>query len=144
MPGTAESVNQKFSLRGKKAIVTGGNRGIGLAVVYALAEAGADVAILYRAAGNADEVAQQAAQKTGRTIKAYQCDVIDPGACETVVDAVLGQFGALDIVVINAGVASAVPAEDCPPEIYQSMMEVNTPGAFVSRISLTKCLLISM
>ena len=66
-----------FSLAGKIAIVTGGSRGIGLQVVTALAEAGADVAFIYRTSTTADAVAAEVAQKTGRRVQAFKSDVTD-------------------------------------------------------------------
>ena len=98
----------------------------------AFAEAGADVAIIYQSAGNAHQVAEQLSEKSGREVKAYQCNVSDRDACASVFKAVSQDLGGLDIVVVNAGVGTAIAAEDCSPQQYRSMMDVNVGGAFVS------------
>src|SRR5690349_24217277 len=92
------------ALQDRTALVTGGSRGIGRAIVTALAGAGAKVAFVYR--GNreaADSLVQEVAGRGG-TALALQGDVADPATAPRCVGAVLEQWGRLDILVNNAGV----------------------------------------
>ncbi|MEW6509550.1 MAG: 3-oxoacyl-[acyl-carrier-protein] reductase [Bacteroidota bacterium] len=92
------------SLQGKVAIVTGGARGIGKAIVRHLAEAGATVAFTYRSSsGPAEELAASLRSK-GHTVTAHQSDAASTSAASAVVDEVLKTHGRLDILVNNAGI----------------------------------------
>ena len=92
------------SLQGKRAIVTGGSRGIGAAIARRLAAEGADVAITYeRSAERAGAVARSI-EATGRKSLAIQADSADPAAVRAAVDAAAEALGGLDILVNNAGI----------------------------------------
>lgn len=93
-------------LHGRVALVTGGSRGIGRAIAVALAEDGADVAINYRRDEDAAHEAVSAVTALGRTARAYQASVDHLDEDERMVEAILGDFGAIDILVNNAGLAS--------------------------------------
>lgn len=88
-------------LAGTAAIVTGGSRGIGLAISEALARAGADVAIVARDAGRATAALEGLA---GEGHAAYSCDVADPAACKKTVAAVESAQGPVSVLVNNAGI----------------------------------------
>ncbi|KAF1849077.1 oxidoreductase [Cucurbitaria berberidis CBS 394.84] len=123
-------VTSQFSLKGKNAAVTGGVRGIGLAASKALAEAGANVAILYTSTKDAEEIAAKLASETGVTVKAYKASVENKDEITTVLNTVASDFGSLDIVVANAGIASHHPAEDYTEDQWRAIMNVNLDGAF--------------
>lgn len=94
------------TLDGRTALVTGGGRGIGAAISYALAEAGANIAINYsRRPEPAEEVAA-AIRELGREAAIFQADVSDYEGCETMVNQALEQMGPISILVNNAGIAS--------------------------------------
>jgi 3-oxoacyl-[acyl-carrier protein] reductase len=93
-----------YQLDGKKALVTGGSRGIGRAIVLALAQSGADVAFTYRSRKEeADSLAKEV-EALGRTAVALQSDASNTADSAAVVQTVIEQFGRLDILVNNAGI----------------------------------------
>lgn len=124
-------VLQLFSLKGKVSFVTGGSRGIGLAAAIGLAEAGSDVAITYNSSSD-EHMAQ--VKKTfsdlGVKFKAYKCNVCIKKDITACLDEILSDFGRVDVVVPNAGVAIHQPAEDLTEENYRKTMDVNLDGAF--------------
>ncbi len=91
-------------LQGKVALVTGGTRGIGRAVVECLAGAGASVAFTYRSSVQAADELVGAIAASGGTAAGHQADAVSTAASAAVVEAVLKQFGRLDILVNNAGI----------------------------------------
>ena len=92
------------SLEGKVALVTGGGRGIGKAIVLALADAGATVAFTYKSSAGAAEEMLGALRASGRKSAAYQSDAALHADAVRVVDSVVKEFGRLDILVNNAGI----------------------------------------
>lgn len=91
-------------LQGKTALVTGGSRGIGAAIVRAFAEAGANVAFTYLSSAEAAEALAAECARNGVTVKAYRSDAADFGQAAELVEAVLADFGRIDAVVNNAGI----------------------------------------
>ena len=97
------TMDQAFSLSGRTAIVTGGNRGIGLGISTALAHHGANVAILCRDEASANEVVTDFSGKYKGRFKFFRCDVTDNEECKTAVAGVIAEFGSVDILVNNSG-----------------------------------------
>ena len=128
--GPDTPVLSQFSLKGKVIAVTGASQGIGAAVSEGFAEAGADVALLYNTSKEAEALASKLAQKTGRTMRAYQGNVRDSEAITSVLEQVAKEFGHLDVVVANAGVSGVVPVLDASKEDYSKIMSTNVDGAF--------------
>jgi 3-oxoacyl-[acyl-carrier protein] reductase len=117
-----------MELAGKRALVTGGSRGIGAAIALALAEKGADVAITYeRSADRAAEVVR-AIEDKGRRAVAIQADIIDPGAVKRSVDEVVQALGGLDILVNNAGIALYTSIAEASVETIDALLSVNVRG----------------
>ncbi len=102
------------TLAGKVALVTGGSRGLGAATALALAERGADVAISYAASAEKAQAVVEALRAKGVRAAAIQSDQEDPSAARPLVDAVIAQFGKLDILVNNAAIAVQGKATDDP------------------------------
>ncbi|MCZ6887306.1 MAG: SDR family oxidoreductase [Gammaproteobacteria bacterium] len=94
-------------LEGRKALVTGGSRGIGRAIVERFAAEGADVAINYASNEDAASEVADAVRQLGRKAEIYRADVADQGACEAMVEAAIADFSQIDILVNNAGIGSA-------------------------------------
>lgn len=116
-----------FGLEGKVAIVTGGASGIGAAVADTFALKGARVAVL-----DLDgEAASKKASSLGDGSAGYACDVTDPDAVATVVDAIIKEFGRVDILVNSAGVAFLAPAEELTVKAFDTTINVNLKGTFV-------------
>jgi NAD(P)-dependent dehydrogenase (short-subunit alcohol dehydrogenase family) len=110
--------------------VTGGGRGIGLACVEALAEAGARVIIADRDATLADE-GRAALRAKGRDAEIVIMDVTDPARVAAVADEVVARHGRIDILVNNAGIArSETPAEKVKDELWLNVLDVNLNGTF--------------
>ena len=118
------SILNTFSLAGKRALVTGGNRGLGLAFVRGLAEAGADVAFVARdAERNAAAVSALAAD--GVKAQGFEVDLVsDDGPAQALAGAV-ERLGGLDILVNNAGIAIHRPALEIPDEEWDFVLDLN-------------------
>ncbi|KAJ6190964.1 hypothetical protein N7519_000985 [Penicillium mononematosum] len=125
-------VMEAFSLKGKVAVITGGSRGIGLEISNALAEAGANVAIIYHSSKDAEGIASQIGKAHGTTAAAYKANVSDQKDIEAAIQQIARDFGKVDILVANSGIATAISAEDYKPEEWQEIMKVNLDGAFYS------------
>jgi 3-oxoacyl-[acyl-carrier protein] reductase len=119
-----------IDLTAKTALVTGGSRGIGRAIVLRLAGQGADVAFTYR--GNAEAAAATAAEveSMGRRSIAIQGDVSDPDSADAVVKAALAALGRIDILVNNAGVTRDDLIMRMSAEAWREVLETNLFGAF--------------
>lgn len=112
------------SLKDKVAVITGGNSGIGYAAAKELKEQGAKVIIT----GRRKEAIEKAAQELGVTsVTADQSSVLD---IENLVSKVKEDFGAVDILFINAGIAGLGTIEQTSEELYDSIMNVNLRGAY--------------
>ena len=120
----------KFKLDGRTAVVTGAARGIGLAVVEALSEAGARVVMTDMTEGALTEAVTALAAK-GLTVESAVLDVTDPAAVESVCAALAQRHGGIDILVNNAGIAiSNHPAETMTDEVWTKVIDVNLNGVF--------------
>jgi NAD(P)-dependent dehydrogenase (short-subunit alcohol dehydrogenase family) len=120
----------EFSLKGKVAAVTGGARGLGLEMMRALAEAGADVVAMDMLGDRAQTAAEQTGADFGVRAAAWQLDVTKPEAVATTFSAVERGFGAIDVLVAAAGIVENVAAEDMTPETWRRVIDVNLSGVF--------------
>ncbi|KZV71201.1 NADP-dependent mannitol dehydrogenase [Peniophora sp. CONT] len=123
---------------GKCVVVTGGNRGIGLAMSHAAAQAGANVAVIYRGSKDAPEVAEGIAKQYGVKAKAYQCDVSDADAVTKTFSAVDKEIGPITGLVANAGVSVVKPAVELTTEDFNKVFTVNVLGVFNSARAAAK------
>ncbi|MGM9638659.1 MAG: 3-oxoacyl-ACP reductase FabG [Butyricicoccaceae bacterium] len=118
-------------LRGKTAIITGGSRGIGRAAAHRLASMGANIAVIYSRDGAAAEaVCRDCAREYGVRTAAYCCDVADFSQTKQTVAAVRAEFGAVQILVNNAGITRDGLIAVLREEDYDAVLDVNLKGAF--------------
>jgi NAD(P)-dependent dehydrogenase (short-subunit alcohol dehydrogenase family) len=118
-------------LTGKVAVVTGGSRGIGRAIVQTLAEAGADVVVASRKLDACDATAAEVRASTGRKAVAIACHVGRWGDCDQLIAQALAQFGRLDVLVNNAGMSPVYESLDAvSEELYDKTLAVNLKGPF--------------
>jgi NAD(P)-dependent dehydrogenase (short-subunit alcohol dehydrogenase family) len=118
-----------LSLEGKKALVFGGTSGLGKSIALGFAEAGADVAPVSR---RAEEVAKAAAEirACGRRALELTADITERSDIQRVIDAVLKEFGRIDILVNSAGTTRRLPSLDFPDQDWNRIMNVNLNGTW--------------
>src|SRR5215207_1167225 len=120
------------SLAGRRALVTGGSRGIGAEIVRRLAADGAAVAFTYGAsAPEAEKLVAEVAEAGGAAI-AIQADSADPEQVARSVDDAVAELGGLDILVNNAGVAHVDDAETFPLEQFDRLVAINVRSVFIA------------
>jgi 3-oxoacyl-[acyl-carrier protein] reductase len=125
-------------LTGRRALVTGGSRGIGAEIVRRLTADGAAVAFTYSASGtNADNLVAELTAN-GAKVVAIQADAADPAQTTAAVDQAVAELGGLDIVVNNAAVAHMAPIGDFPPEQFDRLVAINIGGMFWTTRSAIK------
>jgi NAD(P)-dependent dehydrogenase (short-subunit alcohol dehydrogenase family) len=130
MTNTSDRLDQ--ALRGKVAVVTGGNKGIGLAIARRFARAGAAVAISARTEESL-RAAAAGLSELGADCLAIACDVRDPSSTDKMADTVLKRFNRVDTVVANAGVAGAIrPMHELSQEEWRDCIATNLDGVFLT------------
>jgi len=113
---------------GKVVVVTGGSKGLGRAMALGFAEAGADVVVASRKLEPCEAVAAEV-RALGRRALAVSCHVGDWDQCGALVDAVITEFGRVDVLVNNAGIAPVPPSLlDVTPELFDKTIAVNLKG----------------
>lgn len=121
-----------MDLRGKVALVTGGNGGLGQRICHALAKEGVHVAVMYaRSREQAEGVARELASTYQINAAAFACDITDASAVTHLVGDVTARFGSLAILVNDAAYNIAIPFPDLAsltPEVWDKIMAVNLAG----------------
>src|SRR6476619_3691016 len=128
--GSWSSRTRIMSLKNKVAIVTGGNSGIGQAIVLELARQGANVVIDYVVHPEATEKLEQQIAKLGSQCTGVEADVSKLAELQKMVDAAVSTFGRLDIMVNNAGVETRTSVLDTTESQYDRVMAINLKSAF--------------
>jgi NAD(P)-dependent dehydrogenase (short-subunit alcohol dehydrogenase family) len=125
----AEILN-RFDLTGRVALVTGGTRGLGRAIVRTLAQAGADVVVSSRKQDACEEAAEEV-RRAGRRALALKCHVGHWDEIGTLVDCAYDEFGHIDVLVNNAGLAPTYPdPQGVSEELWDKTLGVNLKGPF--------------
>ncbi|MGW4098247.1 3-oxoacyl-ACP reductase family protein [Mycobacterium sp. NPDC004974] len=120
------------SLAGRRALVTGGSRGIGAEIVRRLAADGAAVAFTYgSSAAEADKLVAELTADGAKAV-AIQADSADPAQVAGAVERAVADLGGLDVLVNNAGVAVISPIDDFPQEQFDRLVAVNIGGVFAA------------
>jgi len=117
-------------LEGKVVLVTGGSRGIGRATALEAAAQGADVAIAYRSNASVAERVIAEATALGATARAYACDVAAADQVKALIDQVVADFGQIDVVVNNAGIARDKLLIAMSEEDFDAVIATNLKGAW--------------
>lgn len=121
---------ERFDLSGKVALVTGGSRGLGRAMVLAFAAAGADVVVASRKLDNCEAVAV-AARAMGRRALAVSCHVGHWDELEQLVDAAYAEFGRVDVLVNNAGMSLVYGGlSEVTEAMWDKVVDLNMKGVF--------------
>jgi NAD(P)-dependent dehydrogenase (short-subunit alcohol dehydrogenase family) len=118
-----------LELNGKIALVTGATSGVGREIAHALGAEGATVAVNYRSAGDEAEALVTAIRAKGGKAKTYAADVADFAAVKSMVDAIVGDFGTVNILVNNAGVAIRKPFVETTPDEWRRQIGASLYGA---------------
>jgi NAD(P)-dependent dehydrogenase (short-subunit alcohol dehydrogenase family) len=113
-----KNMGEAFSLKGKNAVITGGNKGIGFGISTAFAQSGANVAIFCRDIAAAENAVKELAPNGGK-YECFFCDVTNPSSIRDAVAKACDSFGQIDILVNNAGVASGSPFLDMDEDLSE-------------------------
>lgn len=119
-----------FRISGKKAIVTGGSKGLGRAIAIGLGEAGAQVAVVSRSKNLIEEVSNEIIKKGSKAIP-VQADVTKIEDIEQMAKVVLDKFGRIDILINNAGIAPMNKALNISVEEWNNVIDTNLKSAFL-------------
>jgi glucose 1-dehydrogenase len=131
-PVVKPALERQLMLRGQKALVTGGSRGIGSSVAIELGYAGADVVVNYHGdAEEADKVVATIKERCGVRAYAHRADVSDEDAVQDMFRRMDEEFGAIDILVANAGVQQDAPIDEMTLDDWNKVIQVNLTGQFL-------------
>lgn len=125
--------------QGRTAIVTGGTKGIGRAIVRDLLDSGFNAAFTARSKGDVEAVAESLSASWPGQVLGLVADVRDPEACEEVVARAVSDFGGLDLLVNNAGVGRFAPIQEMSLEDWHVQVDTNLTGVFyLSRAAIPR------
>ena len=121
-----------FSIENKKGLVTGAAQGIGKTLAASFAEMGADVAIIDVNLQLAQKTADEIAEKTGRLVKAYECDITDEKSVDKMMKNYLKDYGTIDFCINNAGIATFDSAMDISIGDFKKVVDIDLNGTFIT------------
>jgi NAD(P)-dependent dehydrogenase (short-subunit alcohol dehydrogenase family) len=130
----------RFSLKGRKALITGASKGIGAEIATVFAEAGADIVALGRDRNGLASTAA-AVRALGRQCLTLLAEMASPTEPVAACERALAQWGTIDILVNSAGIASVAPAIDLPIEDWDRMMAVNLRAPFLTARTLAPAMI---
>src|SRR5690606_20980781 len=122
---------KQFDLTGKSAIITGGSKGLGLAMAEGLASAGASVMLVNRNAEEGKKAAQEIARVYGTKATSFAGDITIPSDVESMMEAALDVFGRIDILINSAGINIRGPIDEVTPDDFNKVMNVNVNGTWL-------------
>ncbi len=118
----------QFRINGQVAVVTGATKGIGKVIAQALAEAGADIAVVSR---NPDKGIEEAVLALGRRYLHYAADLTDRNQTRSVAPMILKEMGDINILVNNSGIIRRAPAAEYSEEDWDATLEIDLTAAFI-------------
>lgn len=130
MTGSTGGSASTAELAGKVALVTGASRNIGRAIAHSLAAGGAAVAVNTRASREAAEKVVEEIRAAGGRAELFMADIADASQVKSMVEAILGSFGRIDYLVLNASVRSEKPFMDLTYEEWRVPLSISLDGAF--------------
>ena len=131
---------EKFSLKGKSGIVTGGGSGIGKGIAKGLVEAGAELVIAGRNKKKLEETAREL-QSLGGPVISLQIDLSSIGEIKNLVDQTVKEFGKIDFLFNNAGTVHRAPSEDYTEKEWDEVLNVNLKGVFFLSQAVAKVMI---
>jgi len=128
---------KQFDLSGKVALVTGGSKGLGLAMAAGLASAGAKIMLVNRNADEGAEAAKELAIDFGVKTLSFSADVGDQQQTESMTRAALDTFGKIDILINSAGINIRGAIDELSPDDFAKVMHVNVTGTWLCSRAVT-------
>jgi len=128
---------KQFDLSGKVALVTGGSKGLGLAMAAGLASAGAKIMLVNRNAGEGNQAAKDLTADFGVKATSFSADVSDQQQTEAMVKAALDVYGQIDILINSAGINIRGPIDELSLEDFNKVMHVNVTGTWLCSRAVT-------
>jgi NAD(P)-dependent dehydrogenase (short-subunit alcohol dehydrogenase family) len=126
-------------LDGRTAIITGGSKGLGLAMAAKFAASGAEVAILARGAEALAEAERSVAAQVRTKVRAYRCDVAKAAEIDATWRAIIAEFGKVDILINNAGTSQTGPFEEITDAVWQADLDLKLFAAIrLARLAMPK------
>lgn len=122
---------RQFDLHDKVAIVTGGSKGLGLAMAAGLASAGANLMIVNRNANDGQQAADALSRDYGISAVAFAADITNPEQTEAMAEATVETFGKIDILINSAGINIRGPIDELTPDQFDSVMNINVKGTWL-------------
>lgn len=122
---------KQFDLSGRSAVVTGGSKGLGLAMAAGLASAGARVMLVNRNTEEGVRAAQQLSADFGVKALSFGADITDRRQTETMAEVAIEAFGEIDILINSAGINIRGPIDEVTPEDFNKVMDVNVNGTWL-------------
>jgi len=126
-----------FDLTGRTAIVTGGSKGLGLAMAEGFASAGASVMLVSRHLEEAQSAAATVAREYGKQAVGFQADISQPEQVNAMVESAMSQFGKIDILVNSAGINIRGAIDVITLEQFQQVMSINVTGTWLCSRAIT-------
>ena len=119
-----------MKLQGKTAMITGGSKGIGRAIAEHMLQAGMNIGITGRSMNSLNSVTDELKAKYGDNVIAFEADVRDYAAQQSAVSDLVSKFGALDVVIANAGVGHFAPIDEMTHDQWNDIIDINLTGVF--------------
>ncbi len=132
LPGIAQ-----FNLHGKTAIITGGSKGLGLAMAAGLASAGADVLLVNRNSAEGTAAANELREMYGTKALSFAADITVKAQADAMVQLALDTFGKVDILINSAGINIRGAIDEVTPEDFAKVMDVNVTGTWLASRAVT-------